>query len=272
MNIQELITELTEALDEQENDPESEARLRQELSGISHEVEKMVAEIAQRAQDLVDHEAYRNFIVYRLDKLRGDTAFWGGKFDPDKVILPIPPGEHAKPRTPEKMNRGAERAKKILRSREITELTEHLENYNRKLEFEASRYRERQSELQQKQVQQELLKRRIESLEESPDVKRKRLDLSEAFEAARKEVNAQLPDALTDEFKGWCKRNGFLAGSTLSLEAIAANWKRARVSSSRFDSESTDEVESSWHHSTDAWVLERAFRNYHSLLRGSDPS
>jgi hypothetical protein len=263
LNLHELLDELVGLVARSE---ESERVLEQKENGLRHELQQLRDELSQRKRDISSMNGYRSFLERRVLDLLQDHEKAPVFFDPNlEEFLPLPVERPESKTYWKSIELAAERSKKILRSKENKRLLEDLPRYTRHLEADINRYEERRAF--EARLVERLAKVRHEkqSLEPGGPIVKLKAELENCFDIARADVLSVLRPNQRDEFLAWCQRNGFVKDPRISVQGIASNWKRARISSSRFDSEMQPDAARKFKQGSDPWILESAFRAFLAL-------
>lgn len=239
MRIQDMLSALLEVLGDMERQEDSESQLRKSLSGLNFEIASLAEEVIVRGQRIDEMAIDREIVENKIKRLTREQQV---------------------SETLEDIELAAEQSNKVLQKR-LKGLLENLDFYTSQLEINMSRHRERLGELSDKQLRKEELERQIESLQ-TPSVVTHLLEaLETAFEEAMEAVSITLPANQKYLFQTWCRRNGFSAASEMSPSGLAENWKRARISASRFEDKGPSISNGSRLTAEDKWVMEAAFKN-----------
>lgn len=263
MNLHELLDELTGLVATSE---ESERGLEQKENGLRHELQQLRDELSQRKHDISSLNGHRSYIERRVLDLLQEHKKAPVFFDPDlEEFLPLPVERPESKNYWKSVDLAAERSKKILRAKENNDLKKDLAHYTHHLEASIKRYEERRA-FEAKLVERlDKVRQEKQSLDTGGPIFKLKAQLDSYFDTARAEVLSVLESNQKDEFLAWCQRNGFVKDSGISVQGIASNWKRARISSSRFDSEMQPDAARKFKQGSDPWIMESAFRGFLAL-------
>jgi len=263
LNLHELLDELVGLVASSE---ESERVLEQKENGLRHELQQLRDELSQRKHDISSLNGHRSFIERKVLDLLREHKKAPVFFDPNlEEFLPLPVERPESKDYWKSVELAAERSKKILRAKENRGLKEELAHYTHDLEARIKRYEERRA-FEAKLVERlAKVHREKQSLDTGGPTVKLKAQLDNCFDIARADVLSVLRPHQRDEFLAWCQRNGFVKDPRISVQGIASNWKRARISSSRFDSEMQPDAARKFKQGSDPWILESAFRAFLAL-------